>query len=97
MTRGTGIMSHVFDDYGPLKGEIPGEEILIKRMLWEVIERAPYLQGIHLDKMLFFEEDKEGGGGAKPGPRATASRPRRRIRNRYGGWQTGAAWARAAR
>jgi GTP-binding protein len=24
LTRGTGIMSHVFDDYGPLKGEIPG-------------------------------------------------------------------------
>jgi GTP-binding protein len=24
LTRGNGIMSHVFDDYGPLKGEIPG-------------------------------------------------------------------------
>jgi GTP-binding protein len=24
LTRGSGIMSHVFDDYGPLKGEIPG-------------------------------------------------------------------------
>jgi GTP-binding protein len=24
ITRGTGLMSHVFDDYGPLKGEIPG-------------------------------------------------------------------------
>jgi GTP-binding protein len=24
LTRGTGLMSHVFDDYGPLKGEIPG-------------------------------------------------------------------------
>ena len=24
LTRGTGIMTHVFDDYGPVKGEIPG-------------------------------------------------------------------------
>jgi len=24
LTRGNGLMSHVFDDYGPLKGEIPG-------------------------------------------------------------------------
>jgi GTP-binding protein len=24
ITRGTGLMSHVFDDYGPIKGEIPG-------------------------------------------------------------------------
>ncbi|MCC6608429.1 MAG: translational GTPase TypA [Burkholderiales bacterium] len=24
LTRGTGLMSHVFDDYGPLKGDIPG-------------------------------------------------------------------------
>jgi GTP-binding protein len=24
LTRGTGIMSHVFDDYGPVKGDIPG-------------------------------------------------------------------------
>jgi GTP-binding protein len=24
LTRGNGIMSHVFDDYGPLKGDIPG-------------------------------------------------------------------------
>ena len=24
MTRGTGLMSHVFDDYAPVKGEIPG-------------------------------------------------------------------------
>ena len=24
LTRGTGLMSHVFDDYAPVKGEIPG-------------------------------------------------------------------------
>ncbi len=24
LTRGTGLMSHVFDDYGPVKGDIPG-------------------------------------------------------------------------
>jgi GTP-binding protein len=24
LTRGSGLMSHVFDDYGPVKGEIPG-------------------------------------------------------------------------
>jgi GTP-binding protein len=24
LTRGTGLISHVFDDYGPLKGDIPG-------------------------------------------------------------------------
>lgn len=24
MTRGTGLMSHVFDDYGPMKADLPG-------------------------------------------------------------------------
>jgi GTP-binding protein len=50
LTRGTGLMSHVFDDYGPIKGDIPGRRngVLISAeqgeavaySLWKLQERG---------------------------------------------------------
>ncbi|MDR3299867.1 MAG: translational GTPase TypA [Candidatus Accumulibacter sp.] len=50
MTRGTGLMSHVFDDYAPVKGDIPGRRngVLISAeqgeavayALWKLQERG---------------------------------------------------------
>jgi GTP-binding protein len=50
LTRGTGIASHVFDDYGPVKGDIPGRRngVLISQddgdavayALWNLQERG---------------------------------------------------------
>ena len=45
MTRGTGIMTHVFDEYGPVKGEIPGRRngVLVSRR-----RRGGRLRALHL-------------------------------------------------
>ncbi|MDR2450653.1 MAG: translational GTPase TypA [Candidatus Accumulibacter sp.] len=42
LTRGTGLMSHVFDDYAPLKGEIPGRRngVLISAEQGEAVAYA---------------------------------------------------------
>lgn len=50
LTRGTGVMSHVFDDYAPVKGEVPGRRngVLISAeegeavgyALWNLQERG---------------------------------------------------------
>ncbi len=50
MTRGTGLMSHVFDDYGPIKADLPGRHngVLISQengeavayALWNLEERG---------------------------------------------------------
>jgi GTP-binding protein len=42
LTRGTGLMSHVFDDYGPLKGEIAGRRngVLISQEEGEAVAYA---------------------------------------------------------
>jgi len=44
LTRGNGIMSHVFDDYGPLKGEIPGRRngVLVSQEDGEAVAYALY-------------------------------------------------------
>jgi hypothetical protein len=44
-----------------LNGYIPGEDILIKRQLWEIIGKIKYLQGVQMDKILFFEDDAKDG------------------------------------
>jgi GTP-binding protein len=42
LTRGTGIMTHVFDEYGPLKGEIPGRRngVLVSQETGEAVAFA---------------------------------------------------------
>jgi GTP-binding protein len=42
LTRGTGIMTHVFDEYGPVKGEIPGRRngVLVSQETGEAVAFA---------------------------------------------------------
>jgi GTP-binding protein len=42
LTRGTGIMTHVFDEYGPVKGEIPGRRngVLVSQDTGEAVAFA---------------------------------------------------------
>jgi GTP-binding protein len=42
LTRGTGIMTHVFDEYGPVKGEIPGRRngVLVSQDTGEAVAYA---------------------------------------------------------
>ncbi|HQT27371.1 MAG TPA: translational GTPase TypA, partial [Burkholderiales bacterium] len=42
MTRGTGLMSHVFDDYGPIKADLPGRHngVLISQENGEAVAYA---------------------------------------------------------
>jgi GTP-binding protein len=42
LTRGTGIMTHVFDEYGPVKGEIPGRRngVLVSQEMGEAVAFA---------------------------------------------------------
>ncbi|GAB4165559.1 MAG: translational GTPase TypA [Rhodocyclaceae bacterium] len=50
LTRGTGIMSHVFDDYGPVKGTLPGRKngvlisqedgVAVAYALWKLQDRG---------------------------------------------------------
>ncbi|MFC1712597.1 type II secretion system protein GspD [Candidatus Poribacteria bacterium] len=40
-----------------LKGNIPGEEVMVRRMLWEIIAyKLSYHQYIDMDKVIFFED-----------------------------------------
>jgi GTP-binding protein len=42
LTRGTGVMTHVFDEYGPVKGEIPGRRngVLVSQETGEAVAFA---------------------------------------------------------
>ncbi len=39
-----------------LKGGVPGEEILVRRMLWEIILKTKFVDNIDTDRIIFFEE-----------------------------------------
>ena len=45
-----------------LSGIVPGEEILVRRMLWEVIRKTDYARFVDLEKVILFEEAAEGAG-----------------------------------
>ena len=45
-----------------LAGIVPGEEILVRRMLWEVIRKTDYARFVDLDNVILFEEAPEGAG-----------------------------------
>ena len=47
---------------GLLEGSIPGEEILIRRMLWEIVRKTDYLRFIDTDRIIFFEKVPKGDG-----------------------------------
>jgi general secretion pathway protein D len=46
-----------------LDGKIPGEEILIHRMLWEIIKKTEYSNFIDLNRTIFFEKTAPGTAG----------------------------------
>ncbi|HKC24517.1 MAG TPA: hypothetical protein VKF32_07225, partial [Thermoanaerobaculia bacterium] len=46
-----------------LEGGIPGEEILVRRMLWEIIRKTDYARFVDTEKLIFFEEAPLGAGG----------------------------------
>ena len=48
---------------GLLGGEIPGEEILVRRMLYDIIERHGYYKYINPDKVIFFKKEPQDPAG----------------------------------
>ena len=45
-----------------LKGRIPGEEVLVHRMLWEIINRSGISKSIDLSRVTLFQSSQGGGG-----------------------------------
>ena len=39
-----------------LEGGVPGEEILVRRMLWEIVRKTNYARHIDLSRIIFFED-----------------------------------------
>ncbi|MDP7121915.1 MAG: hypothetical protein QGH91_05600 [Candidatus Marinimicrobia bacterium] len=48
---------------GLLEGEIPGEEILVRRMLYDIIERNEYYKYISPEKVIFFKQAPDDPAG----------------------------------
>lgn len=46
-----------------LEGRIPGEEILVRRMLWEIIRKTGYSDFVDLRRLIFLESIPESGSG----------------------------------
>jgi Flp pilus assembly secretin CpaC len=46
-----------------LEGGVPGEEVLIRRMLWEIIDKTDYAENIPLERIIFFQENPEAADG----------------------------------
>jgi hypothetical protein len=38
-----------------LRGEVPGEDILVRRMLWEIVRRSGFANKLSNDRIIFFE------------------------------------------
>ncbi len=47
-----------------LKGGAPGEDILVRRMLWEIINHTNYGRFVNPDRIIFFESNPSAPGGA---------------------------------
>jgi general secretion pathway protein D len=47
-----------------LKGGAPGEDILVRRMLWEIIDRTRFGRHIDPDRIIFFENNPSAAGGS---------------------------------
>ena len=46
-----------------LAGEIPGEEVLVRRMLRDIVKKLEFGQEIDTEKVFFFESSDAAGGG----------------------------------
>lgn len=56
------------DDYplfSYLKDKVPGEEVIVRRMIWEIVHKSEYNQYIANDHILLFEENEEAKFGNK--------------------------------
>ncbi|OGG52281.1 MAG: hypothetical protein A3F84_16450 [Candidatus Handelsmanbacteria bacterium RIFCSPLOWO2_12_FULL_64_10] len=43
-----------------LKGQVPGEEIMVRRMLWELVRKLRNWEIVDLPRILFFKKEGEG-------------------------------------
>jgi general secretion pathway protein D len=48
-----------------MKGGVPGEAIMVRRMLWEIINRTNYAEYIKPESIFFFEDTPSAPGGFK--------------------------------
>ncbi|HLY60763.1 MAG TPA: AMIN domain-containing protein [Terriglobia bacterium] len=48
-----------------LEGGVPGEDIMVRRMLWEIINKTKYAQYIKPESVFFFEDTPSAPGGFK--------------------------------
>ena len=47
-----------------LDGKIPGEEVFVRRMLWEIIHKTGFYQHIQLNQIIVFENDPDALDGS---------------------------------
>jgi hypothetical protein len=48
-----------------LRGDVPGEDIYVRRMLWEIINKTHYTRYVDPNKIIFYESDPSSPGGFK--------------------------------
>ena len=48
---------------GLLEGEIPGEDILVRRMLYDIIEKQKYYRYVNPENVIFFKDNPEDPAG----------------------------------
>jgi hypothetical protein len=46
-----------------LDGAVPGEDVLVRRMLWEIVRKTDYLRFVDLDRFILFENLPGSAGG----------------------------------
>jgi hypothetical protein len=46
-----------------LEGGVPGEDILVRRMLWEIVRKTNYARFVDLNRIIFFEKTPTEIGG----------------------------------
>jgi len=51
--------------FGYLKDKVPGEEVIVRRMIWEMVHKAKYHQYITEDHILIFESNENAEYGNK--------------------------------
>jgi general secretion pathway protein D len=47
-----------------LKGGAPGEDVLVRRMIWEIIRRTKFYNNVNPGNIVFFKNDPSAPGGA---------------------------------
>jgi Flp pilus assembly secretin CpaC len=47
-----------------LKGGVPSEEVLVRRMLWEIIDKTRFARHIDPERIIFFQNNPSAAGGS---------------------------------